>query len=115
MSIAKDRQAAQAHKLGVVVIGRNEGDRLVRCLDSLPAGVACVYVDSASSDDSVAMTRARGVHAIELTAPPRLSAARARNAGLAYLVEQNPALEYVQMVDGDCEVQPGWLDAGMPG
>lgn len=95
------------------MIGRNEGARLVRCLDSLPAGVPCVYVDSASSDDSVAMTRARGVHAIELTAPPRLSAARARNAGLAHLVAQNPALEFVQMVDGDCEVQPGWLDAGI--
>lgn len=100
-------------KLGIVVIGRNEGARLVRCLESLPDSVARVYVDSASSDDSVAMTRARGVDAIELVAPPRLSAARARNAGLAHLVAQNSALEFVQMIDGDCEVQPGWLDAGL--
>lgn len=100
-------------KLGIVVIGRNEGARLVRCLESLPDDVARVYVDSASSDDSIAMTRARGIDAIELVAPPRLSAARARNAGLAHLVAQNPALEFVQMIDGDCEVQAGWLDAGV--
>ncbi|KQS04182.1 glycosyl transferase [Sphingomonas sp. Leaf357] len=100
-------------KLGIVVIGRNEGARLVRCLESLPDGVARVYVDSASSDDSVAMTRARGIDAIELNTPPRLSAARARNAGLAHLAARNPALEFVQMIDGDCEVQPGWLDAGI--
>ncbi|QQV78068.1 glycosyltransferase [Sphingomonas aliaeris] len=109
----EENRRHEQDRLGIVVIGRNEGDRLVRCLDSLPEGVSCVYVDSASSDDSVAMTMSRGVHAIELTAPPRLSAARARNAGLAYLVAQNPALEYVQMVDGDCEMQPGWLEAGM--
>ena len=103
----------QDNRLGIVVIGRNEGARLVRCLDSLPRGVACVYVDSASSDDSIKATRARGVPTIELDAPPRLSAARARNAGLAFLTAENPELEFVQMIDGDCELQSGWLEAGV--
>ena len=41
--------------LGAVVIGRNEGARLERCLDSLQGTVACiVYADSGSEDGSVA-------------------------------------------------------------
>ncbi len=100
-------------RVGIVVIGRNEGARLVRCLESLPQGVARVYVDSASTDDSVGVARARGIDAIELTTPPRLSAARARNTGLAHLVARNPDLDFVQMIDGDCELQSGWLDAGV--
>ena len=36
---------------GVVVIGRNEGERLRRCLDSVMApGCHVVYVDSGSTD-----------------------------------------------------------------
>ncbi len=39
--------------LGVVVIGRNEGERLRRCLESvLGATPGVVYVDSGSSDGS---------------------------------------------------------------
>ena len=43
-------------QIGCVVIGRNEGQRLVRCLESLLGRVAhIVYVDSGSTDGSVAM------------------------------------------------------------
>ena len=35
-----------ASRFGAVVIGRNEGDRLKRCLASLPAAARIVYVDS---------------------------------------------------------------------
>ena len=39
--------------IGIVVIARNEGERLRRCLASVPAGVGqVVYADSASTDDS---------------------------------------------------------------
>ena len=96
---------------GVVVIGRNEGERLRRCIGSLADTPARVYVDSASSDDSVAWARGEGVHVIELSTPPKLTAARGRNAGLRHLVAAYPELRYVQFVDGDCEVQPGWLAA----
>ncbi len=99
--------------LGLVVIGRNEGERLARCLISVRRIPKRVYVDSCSTDDSVARARGEGVVVVELTVPPHLTAARARNAGLARLLADDPDLEFVQMVDGDCELQPGWLEAAL--
>lgn len=97
--------------LGAVAIGRNEGDRLVACLDSLVGRVGrVVYVDSGSTDGSVDRARARGVEVVELDTSIPFTAARARNAGLDRLLERDPGLRYVQFVDGDCEVVQGWLD-----
>jgi glycosyltransferase involved in cell wall biosynthesis len=99
-------------RLGVVAIGRNEGDRLRRCLQSLLApGRAVVYVDSGSTDGSPAMAAEAGavVHALDMARP--FTAARARNEGAARLQALAPGLEYIQFVDGDCEVVAGWLDA----
>jgi GT2 family glycosyltransferase len=96
---------------GVVVIGRNEGDRLKRCLDSvqnLPDSV--VYVDSGSTDDSIAVARSRTAAVVELDLRTAFTAARARNEGFQKLIQMRPALDYVFFVDGDCEVVPGWLD-----
>jgi GT2 family glycosyltransferase len=96
--------------LGAVVIGRNEGSRLAACLDSLISNChATVYVDSGSMDDSVALARARGVEVVALDLSRPFTAARARNAGFTRLIEQNPTIEFVQFVDGDCEVVSGWL------
>jgi len=97
--------------IGVVAIGRNEGRRLVRCLESIigRAG-AVVYVDSASTDDSVNAARQRGAVVVSLDLAQPFTAARARNEGFAALMRMNPALEYVQFVDGDCEIQPDWLE-----
>jgi GT2 family glycosyltransferase len=98
--------------IGAVVIGRNEGARLLRCLDSLRAEVAhVVYADSDSSDGSAAAARARGVEVVGLDRSRPLNAARGRNAGLARLRERWPALRYVFFVDGDCEVVSGFLVA----
>ncbi|MBV8854272.1 MAG: hypothetical protein JOY91_12760, partial [Sinobacteraceae bacterium] len=44
---------------------------------------------------------------------PHFTAARARNAGLTRLLKDSPQLEYVQVIDGDCELQPGWLESGL--
>jgi len=97
--------------VGVVAIGRNEGDRLTRCLESvLTFTDKVVYVDSGSSDGSVAMSRARGVEVVELDLSIPFTAARARNEGFRKLFEMQPALNYVFFVDGDCEVVEGWLD-----
>lgn len=47
--------------LGIVVIGRNEGQRLIECLASMPKGAAdLVYVDSGSTDESAQTARALG-------------------------------------------------------
>jgi GT2 family glycosyltransferase len=98
---------------GVVIIGRNEGQRLVRCLESLrPNWASCVYVDSGSTDDSAGEARRRGVEVIDLDMSIPFTAARARNAGARRLMDLQPALGYVQFVDGDCEVQSGWIDSG---
>jgi GT2 family glycosyltransferase len=99
--------------VGVVAIGRNEGERLRRCLASLAGfgeGVATVYVDSGSTDGSVGLARSMGVEVVELDMTRPFSAARARNAGFERLKQTAPGVRHVQFVDGDCEVVGGWLD-----
>ncbi|MBL0915540.1 MAG: glycosyltransferase family 2 protein [Sphingopyxis sp.] len=97
--------------IGVIAIGRNEGERLKQCLRSVPAGIPIVYVDSASSDGSADFARSTGALAIELDLAIPFTAARARNEGLDHLLRSWPMLEYVQFVDGDCELEAGWLEA----
>ena len=96
-------------RTGLVVIGRNEGERLKRCLRSVPQEVPAVYVDSASSDGSVEFARSIGVDVVELNMVKSFTAARARNEGFNRLVKIAPSLEFVQFVDGDCELEEGWL------
>lgn len=91
-----------------VVIGRNEGARLIACLDSLAGRVRrLVYVDSGSADGSVAAAEARGAEVVALDMTQPFTAARARNAGLARLANDPP--DFVQFVDGDCELRPDWI------
>jgi GT2 family glycosyltransferase len=97
---------------GVVVIGRNEGDRLRGCLASLVGRAdLIVYVDSGSTDQSVAAARAVGAEVVELPKGEPFTAAKARNAGLARLMALRPDQAYVQFVDGDCRVSHGWVEA----
>ena len=99
-------------RLGAVVIGRNEGDRFRRCLDSLLGKAELiVYVDSGSTDGSVEYTREQGVEVVDLDASTPFTAARARNAGFDRLRALAPEVALVMFVDGDCEVQPHWLPA----
>lgn len=95
--------------LGIVVIGRNEAAHLSQCLAALPKNVAIVYADSGSSDGSARIAGQTGVEVVSLTAPPVLTAARGRNAGLARLRAVAPATDLVQMVDGDTFLDAGWL------
>lgn len=98
--------------IGVVVIGRNEGERLRRCLCALDGHrAATVYVDSGSSDGSTDQARSLGADVVELDCDTPFTAARARNAGFDRLAEVHPEVEFVQFVDGDCELAQGWLDA----
>ena len=99
--------------VGLVVIGRNEGDRFLACLGSLPIGVPAVYVDSGSSDASVANAEAVNVHVAHLSNDVGFTAARARNLGWRTLVKMFPNLEFVQFVDGDCALDPGWLSEAL--
>lgn len=97
--------------IAIVAIGRNEGDRLLRCLASIQGQVEqLVYVDSGSQDGSVARARKAGVKVVELDPARPFSAARARNEGFQALGPQPP--EFVQFIDGDCELVAGWLAVG---
>lgn len=96
--------------IAAVVIGRNEGERLIDCLASLQDKVGrIVYVDSGSTDGSVEAARARSAEIVCLDREKPFTAARARNAGFAQLTDkgQNPA--YVQFIDGDCRLHPDWV------
>jgi GT2 family glycosyltransferase len=97
--------------IGVVVIGRNEGKRLHQCFLSIPSqNTVIVYVDSGSTDDSVALATSLGVHVIELDLSTPFTAARSRNAGFQHLLQINPNIVYVQFIDGDCRIASGWLE-----
>jgi glycosyltransferase involved in cell wall biosynthesis len=98
-------------KVGVVAIGRNEGERLNKCLRSVLGGTApVVYVDSGSTDGSVSMARSEGTEVVELDYLMPFTAARARNEGFERLCQLEPNLDYIQFVDGDCEVVAGWIE-----
>ncbi|MGH1452473.1 MAG: glycosyltransferase family 2 protein [Paracoccaceae bacterium] len=98
-----------AMEIAAVVIGRNEGQRLIQCLESLRGACArIIYVDSGSTDGSAAAAGALGAEVIALDMDQPFTAARARNAGIAAL-RHGDVPRYIQFVDGDCELQEGWL------
>jgi glycosyltransferase involved in cell wall biosynthesis len=110
----RDPRVSACAGLGVVVIGRNEGERLIRCLESLRDQAACVvYVDSGSTDGSVEKGHALANAVVQLDMRKPFTAARARNEGFARLLQIHAGLDYVFFVDGDCEVVDGWLSAAV--
>ncbi len=105
---------AFTHRVGAVVIGRNEGERLIRCLCSLVGRVEhVVYVDSGSTDDSVQAAKSLGVSTVTLDLSQPFTAARARNRGVAELRSMGVQPDFVQFVDGDCEVDENWIGRGV--
>ncbi len=101
-------------RLTAIIIGRNEGARLKRCLASFQGKVGkLIYVDSGSHDNSVAVARAAGAVVVELSQDAPFTAARAREAGFAAFIEAEYTSQFVQFIDGDCELVPGWLEAGV--
>jgi cellulose synthase/poly-beta-1,6-N-acetylglucosamine synthase-like glycosyltransferase len=94
--------------VAVVVIGRNEGERLRACLGSVLATnyprdlLDLVYVDSASTDGSIALAERLGVRTVALDGPT--TAARARNAGWT-----RTSAPFVLFLDGDTLLDPEFL------
>lgn len=99
--------------ISVVIIGRNEGMRLVRCIESVWRSqretyrLEVIYVDSASRDTSVARAAALDARVIQ-TRPPRPSAALARNAGWSAARG-----EFVLFLDGDTVLHEDFLTHAM--
>lgn len=101
--------AAVGAAVSVVVIGRNEGERLGRCLAAIRALDAAstpreiLYVDSGSTDDSLALAAQHGARVIALH-PEHPTAALGRNAGW-----RNASGKFVLFLDGDTELAPDFL------
>lgn len=100
--------------LSVVVIGRNEGERLRRCLASVQGmqrgdwDVELIYVDSASTDDSVAIARSMGFATIPLAAGDT-TAAKGRNAGW-----RKASGEIILFLDGDTALAERFVLDSLP-
>ncbi len=100
--------------LSVVVIGRNEGERLVRCLESVKAmrfpngEVEIIYVDSASTDGSPARAKTLDVQVLTVY-PERPSAALGRNAG--WQAARSPLILFL---DGDTLLHPDFVVKSLP-
>ena len=94
--------------VAVVIIGRNEGERLFSCLTSVLAMnypselVEVIYVDSSSTDSSAGLARRMGVKCIVLNGPT--TAARGRNAG--WTQTEAP---FILFLDGDTLLHPDFV------
>jgi GT2 family glycosyltransferase len=98
------------NETAAVVIGRNEGDRLINCLTQLCSNTAnVVYVDSGSTDGSIEAAERLGAYVVRLDAGQPFTAARARNEGFVVLRKLSPDVQLVQFVDGDCRLDDAWL------
>ncbi len=97
----------------LVVIGRNEGQRLSRCLASiakvrgLEGKIEVIYVDSASTDGSRELAGDWGAEVIALDAE-RPTAALGRNAGW-----QRATAGLVLFLDGDTVLDPEFPKAAL--
>lgn len=100
-----------AGQVGFVAIGRNEGERMVRCLQSLLAhSKSVVYVDSGSGDGSPDQAERMGAQVVRLSDSEPFTAARARNAGVQALLHHAPDIAFIMYIDGDCELIHGFVD-----
>ena len=111
MTTDPDLPGKVAPHIDAVVIGRNEGERLTRCLASLEGLQPVIYVDSGSTDGSQEIASKAGADVVSLDLSIPFTAARARNAGLARLAEIASDTDFVQVLDGDTELREGWIDA----
>lgn len=108
------RSSVVKREVGIVVIGRNEGYRLIDCLTSLRSHTGgVVYVDSGSEDESVTNAKKFSAVVVQLGTSEPYTAARARNEGFAVLTARFPNCKYVQFIDGDCRLAAGWLGAAL--
>ena len=96
--------------LSVVIIGRNEECHIAKCIRSVLKSTAgfrdcdIIYVDSASSDNTVHIAKQHPIRIIQLRPDWPLSSSAGR-----YLGYINTSGEYVFFIDGDTIVYKHWL------
>ncbi len=97
--------------ISVVVIGRNEGQRLIDCIKSIQAldePTEIIYVDSNSTDGSPERVRKLGIQVI-VVHPERPTAAIGRNAG--WQAATHPLILFI---DGDTILNKDFLKVSLP-
>lgn len=98
--------------ISVIVIGRNEDERLGACLESIRTAMnvlshEVIYVDSGSSDDSLALAKAAGARCFLLSEP-------SPTAGLGRLIGTKEAKgEFLLFLDGDMQLRPGFAEKAL--
>jgi len=98
--------------ISVVVIGRNEAARLGACMESIRSSLGVlsheiIYVDSKSTDDSVAIAKAHGARCFALSEANT-------TAGLGRFVGTKEAKgEYLLFLDGDMQLEKGFCEKAM--
>ena len=96
--------------VSIIVIGRNEAQRIEKCLRSvfasLPSREDCevIYVDSASEDDTVAIASRFPIRILQLRNSWKLSPSAGR-----YIGYQHARGKYLLFVDGDSLLFKRWL------
>lgn len=101
-------------QLSVVIIGRNEGQRLVDCIRSVqamnnsPENMEIIYVDSDSTDGSPERAKTLGVQVL-VVHPERPAAAIGRNAGW-----RAATAPFILFLDGDTILNPDFVKAALP-
>jgi cellulose synthase/poly-beta-1,6-N-acetylglucosamine synthase-like glycosyltransferase len=101
--------------VSVVIIGRNEGNRLVNCIKAVQnltypkEKMEIIYVDSRSSDDSLEQVRKLGVKKVFVLEEEKTCAAMGRNKGL-----EHAEGELVLFLDGDTQIWPDFLETAIP-
>jgi glycosyltransferase involved in cell wall biosynthesis len=96
--------------VSIIVIGRNEAQRIERCLRSvfasMPSREDCevIYVDSASEDETVAIASRFPIRILQLRQSWKLSPSAGR-----YIGYQHARGKYLLFVDGDSLLYKRWL------
>ncbi len=98
--------------ISVIVIGRNEGERLRACLESVQSALHAlvyetIYVDSRSTDGSVPLARALGARCFVLEAE-ETTAGLARSAGA-----KEAKGDTLLFLDGDMRLCPGFMEKAL--
>ncbi len=103
------------HTLSVVIITRNESGKIARGIESVlkaTAGLQAVeilLVDSASSDNTVAIARQYPIKIIEIPENAFLSPAAGRYIGM-----QHSDGKYLYFLDGDMWLDADWFKVALP-
>lgn len=99
------------HKVAIVIIGKNEASRLASCIESAIKQVEqVVYVDSASTDDSVSIANKYKIKTLSLNKNTRINAAIARNVGAKWILSHDKNVEYIQFLDADTTLDVNWIE-----